>query len=297
MGIAYIILSMTLFSCQKDNHENYKTNSSLTEEFGENDLTREQFDGLSEFFGHHYRDLFQQLGGELNFIMQWEYHGKATFSAGRDNGTWDIIVRSNMFKKNGFTLDAIKLAICHEIGHHVAGFPFYKSQDQWGAVEGQADYYASFVCARKIWKNDPENIKFSNPRPRFKYQCDSVWNTEGDRLICYRTLEATYNLLSVETNFHNFVALRYPGSYRFITLPSFYSQSEHIVDETIEGSARSDMQCIYDTYLAGALCNKPYDNFTIPANEQESNQMVCNRASGDSVEHSRPLCWYKPKES
>ena len=40
---------------------------------------------------------------------------------------------------------------CHEIGHHLGGTPQMAIADQIFSTEGQADYYATGICLKKVW--------------------------------------------------------------------------------------------------------------------------------------------------
>lgn len=54
--------------------------------------------------------------------------------------------------------EALKLLLCHEIGHFLGGPP-YKSRTGWSSTEGQADYYSAFFCARKFSFTDEAFIE------------------------------------------------------------------------------------------------------------------------------------------
>ncbi len=44
---------------------------------------------------------------------------------------------------------ALKLLLCHELGHLLGGPPL-KSRNGWSSTEGQADYFSSASCARSL---------------------------------------------------------------------------------------------------------------------------------------------------
>lgn len=45
--------------------------------------------------------------------------------------------------------DVLKLLLCHEVGHLLGGPPL-KARNGWSSTEGQADYFSSSVCIKKL---------------------------------------------------------------------------------------------------------------------------------------------------
>jgi hypothetical protein len=72
------------------------------------------------------------------------------------------------------------LIICHELGHHVGGFPFVSGTPfggYWAATEGQSDYYSTQVCARTMWDKETainagftERVSFVTELPSLRNQ-------------------------------------------------------------------------------------------------------------------------------
>src|SRR5262249_54767545 len=149
------------------------------------------------------------------------------------------------------TSDGFSIILCHEIGHHLGGFPFLS---YWIADEGQADYYATQVCARLIWKDQVEtNASFrASVDPLAKASCDQIWTQEADQDLCYRITKAAESLGVLVSSLD--------GS----PLPQWSTPDLSVVDVTWD--FHSYAQCRMDTYLAGALCTKTFDNTVIPGN-------------------------------
>ena len=71
----------------------------------------------------------------------------------RNLNFYKVIMFGGLARRPEITADGFLLVVCHELGHHLAGYPFI---DDWAANEGQADYFATQSCTKNIWQNDNE---------------------------------------------------------------------------------------------------------------------------------------------
>lgn len=148
------------------------------------------------------------------------------------------------------------LVICHEIAHQMGGYP----KEDWAAYEGQADYIATHVCGKKVFKPDAVTDRYYNiPRACL------VWAKVEDQKICMRNLAAGQSLGNLLAALRNTPAPRYE------------TPDTSIVTETQQ--AHPAAQCRLDSYRAGTLCTKQWDDTEIPEN-------------ANSVCDNRPKCWY-----
>ena len=108
----------------------------------------------------------------------------------------------------GMNDEAVALTICHELGHSLAGAPYfslslYKSQSS----EGQSDFFATSKCLKKYYKTLPDNKKFLDAEiPKFaKKRCDDKFLDLEKKAICYRTVFAIdgFNHLLQHVHSHN----------------------------------------------------------------------------------------------
>lgn len=60
-----------------------------------------------------------------------------------------ISVMGGMLHHPKMNHEALKLLLCHEMGHLLGGPP-YKSRGGWSSTEGQADFYSGLSCARYL---------------------------------------------------------------------------------------------------------------------------------------------------
>lgn len=70
-----------------------------------------------------------------------------------------IKVLGGMLGHERMSHETLMLLLCHEIGHLLGGPPL-KSRNGWSSTEGQADYYSTLSCARKVIFDD--NIFFES---------------------------------------------------------------------------------------------------------------------------------------
>ena len=190
-------------------------------------------------------------------------------------------------RRSEVTADGFALVICHELGHHLAGFPFVQS---WASNEGQSDYFATQSCARLLWGDQLEKNALSrNEIPQYpKALCDEKWTDENEQNLCYRNMLAGHSLATL---------LGALGR----QIPNFDTPDSSIVDSTDHSHPKA--QCRLDTYMAGALCSVAFNENLIPGKssptrnsrdaEIESSENLCTRYHGHT-NSTRPLCWFAP---
>lgn len=207
--------------------------------------------------------------------------------------TWFIHLHGGYLELEGMGPDELTLSLCHELGHHLAGYP-YKSS--WSCAEGQADYFATHVCTSQLWKNSEQlNSQFRQKiDSHSKQECDGLYDTDSLRDLCYRQAVASLNLANIMAKFSGTPPID----------PAF--KTPFPVEEILLG--HPDAQCRFETFLSGALCNKEFDPHIIPGKKpatvvpvprppmgyndqwarQQSQKFHCQEPPA-----SRPTCWFK----
>ena len=293
-----IALVLAICGCQKKRTEKFMPPNDLDKEditklpqevFDDQAVTKEFFFETMQLFQETYSPIISQLGGQLVINGDWE-DSTVNAQAGQANGIWTVLMFGGLARRSEITKDGFIMVGCHEIGHHLGGYPFYANS--WGSTEGNSDYFAGFSCARYLWRDELEaNAKFRNVVPnRPKKECDSVWLDQSDRDLCYRIMMAaksTTSLLAALTG----------------TTVSFNRKDISEVGKTVESHPRA--QCRLDTYMAAAVCINEWDEDLIPGKdlfpnqnsseaEEIANSVSCSRFFGFQ-QGLRPLCWYKPQ--
>jgi hypothetical protein len=178
---------------------------------------------------------------------------------------WTIQVHGGLARHPFMTKDAFTLAICHEIGHLLGGAPLRDYLTT--STEGQADYYATHVCARKVFGKMEKKRKLIRLGASLS-QCDKFFDNTYEQNVCYRTLFASMALaefIKVAATERRDTDININDNYA----PKYTTQ------------LHSTAQCRLDTFVAGHFCDKIWDDKKIPLNR-------------NSVCRNRPECWYVP---
>ncbi|MBF0443849.1 MAG: M48 family metalloprotease [Oligoflexales bacterium] len=256
-------------------------------------MTEDTFNAILDNIKTYYEPIIQGHGATLVIERNWS-DSTVNAYAYQEGTSWYIAMFGGMARRAEITEDGFAMVACHELGHHLAGFPFYPDGNEWAANEGQSDYFATLACARKIWpateraEMEKNGIKCASELPSnrvladtvdpvAKEKCDSVYTDLclTDKYDCYRAAMAGYSL-------GNLLAVL--GK----TKVSFSTPDKKVVTKT--SNSHPAAQCRLDTYFAGALCNMSWQDSLIPADEKESTKVNC--AKGSVAQ--RPLCWFKP---
>ena len=226
-----------------------------------------------------YAPIISNMGETLNVERNWE-DGTVNAYASRRGGTWNVAMFGGLARHETITPDGFALVVCHEIGHHIGGAPKKSSfWSSWATNEGQADYFATLKCLRKVFRaEDNASIlaKMNVPKTVIDTCAEQFTNT-NDQLICQRGAMAGMSTASL------FQALRNQTQ-----APKFDTPDTEIVSSTDHNHPGT--QCRLDTYYQGALCDM-LDSDDVSQSDEAVG--VCYRNNGDTT-GTRPLCWFAP---
>lgn len=252
-------------------------------------MTEEKFRKIIDHVAARFRSFVEGHNSSLVQHYLWD-NPTVNAYAYQEFNTWNLVMYGGLARRPEITEDGFAMVVCHELGHHLAGYPFYG--EGWAASEGQSDYFASFACAKRIWTDRSENAKF---RQKISYEgkrmCDSVWNQREHQDLCYRSLMAGKSVATLLGNLNGDRA------------PEFETPSEEVVTQTNTSHPRA--QCRLDTYVQGALCAKNFNYGVIPARshywgqatasaEVEASAFSCTRLEEYGI-GKRPRCWFAPE--
>lgn len=180
------------------------------------------------------------------------------------------------------TEDGYALVICHELGHHLGGMPRKIFADEvigWPSTEGQADYFATLKCLRKIFRKD-DNVavigKLKVP-DAIKGKCN-IFRSKWEKALCIRTTLAGLSVSEVSADIRN------------QPIPDIETPDQNVVEETFE--AHPSPQCRLDTYFQGSIC-KVSSGIRLSMIDEVKGTCHPIRNYKDG---QRPLCWFKPKK-
>ena len=256
-------------------------------------ITQAQFDQTIEEVGFFYRPLVAFHGGELVFDHLWS-SSEVNAYAFRSGDEWHVEMHGGLARRAEVTLDGFKLVICHELGHHLGGYPF--KGNSWAASEGESDWYATQACARWIWRLETTvNATFRTTAPvSVRDACDAEWSTTAEQDLCYRISMAGKSLADLLAAMEG-------------TTVDFTTPDNSTVATT--NVSHPPAQCRLDTYVAGGLCTVypeldlvPGENSAMGRNsiqaELEAAVYSCMPTSPlvgaiDYNGRNRPRCWFK----
>jgi hypothetical protein len=262
-----------------------KNNLHLEDKINDSSMTEERFNEIIDVAEAHYAPIVASHGATLTFNRKWS-NGTVNASATQQGDDWIVNMYGGLARRDEVTDDGFALVICHELGHHLAGFPFVRS---WAANEGQADYFATQSCGRDLWIGElEENAKARATATQVVQDvCNAVWQAENDQNLCYRILAASQSLADL--------------------LAGGAGQTSYETPDTTQVSSTDHShpaaQCRLDTYGAAAVCGAAFDRDLIPGKrfanrnsadaEREASEVSCTEFYED-LWGVRPRCWFAP---
>ena len=290
-GLAFSVVS---FAHEQEDFFMPENDLHLRNGFLSGDVTEEDFNRILDEFELVYTPLFANTFGKELVINRLWVNTTVNASASQLGDRWLIKMYGGLARARPTTPDGFALVVCHELGHHLGGVPFYAGR--WAASEGQSDYFGAIACARKMWQGQLDinatyrNIVDSEEDLHIaKEKCDDVYTSVEDQNLCYRIAMAGHSLA------------RLLGSLRNLT-PKFSQPSPTVVTRTY--TRHPEAQCRLDTYLAGALCKIDWDDEQIPGKTQKDrNSLLAHIKAAPYACHNygssfaaRPRCWFNPKD-
>jgi hypothetical protein len=280
--VASIVVSQPLWACTESGSEGFLPENDLkisvdAKRFG--GLTEKQFNDVIDRVEKVYSPIVTQEGGKLQIVRNWT-DATVNAYAQRSGTSWKVSMFGGLARHETITVDGMALVVCHELGHHLGGAPKKASawSSSWASNEGQADYFATLKCLRRVWLNDDNATIVSGlgAPETLVNGCAAQWSKKSDRDICIR------GGMSGDSVARLFAALRTQAPAKFETPDSA------VVTETDDNHPAH--QCRLDTYFQGALCEIPYSE-NVATNSEVTG--TCHASSGHKI-GLRPLCWFKP---
>lgn len=245
-------------------------------------LSEEQYNEVVDKVEAVYRPILEKMGKKLTINRLWE---NPRVNAGTTKKGNEIII--NLYggypRHSLATTDGYALVICHELGHHLGGTPrkiFDSGLVGWPSTEGQADYFATLKCLRKIFRHD-DNVSMTSKLdvPKLvQEKCTLPFPEEWERAMCMRTTMAGIAVSGISADIRN------------TSLPSVNTPDETVVDQTFDDHPLP--QCRLDTYFQGSICEVSSYRSLSDKDEAEG---TCHPKNGQA-EGLRPLCWFKPSD-
>jgi hypothetical protein len=242
-------------------------------------MTEETFNRIINGVGSVYAPIIEARGAKLKIESDWD-DATVNAYASREAGTYKVNMFGGLARHPATTEDGLALVVCHEIGHHIGGFP--KKGVMWGSAwasnEGQSDYFATTKCLRKYFetiKNSAQVVsRMAVPAP-VQEKCFAAWGQSKDHAVCVRIALAGQSMGNL------FAALR-----RSTTKPDFSTPVTTPVTATNDN--HPDPQCRLDTYFQGGLCTVSH---TVDLADKDERVGACIDYNKGGA---RSKCWFKP---
>lgn len=247
-------------------------------------MNEKQFHAAIDKVEKIYSPLVKEHGAKLRINREWKNERvNATTTRTVDSKVWIINLFGGLARHPEITPDAFTLVICHELGHHLGGAPKKKRGDPltsyWASTEGEADYYATLKCLRRVFANEDNELLLENVNiPDFvQTSCQKSFQTEHEKAICIRSTLA------------GGAVSRMGAAVKFRKMPQFEITDSRVVTTTYPEHPAS--QCRLDTYINGALCRADYRE-----NISDINYLVGACYTGKiHTSGARPFCWFRPQ--
>jgi hypothetical protein len=249
-------------------------------------ISKKEFKDVIEKISNYYKPIISAKGGVLSVNDLWQ-NSTVNASAEQENGKWILNMYGGLARHKLMTKDGFALVMCHELGHHLGGFPVYTS-DSWASDEGQSDYFASMKCFRRVFENEDHDVvlsKLSVPAIVFE-KCSLGFKSKKEISLCARESMAGLQVSHFLDDLRHFTSGDKPPFEITFDLPDTTE-----VPNTVHG--HPGPQCRLDTYFAGAICPvSASDDFS----RYDSTTGACAIEKNDTYGY-RPRCWYSPKSN
>jgi hypothetical protein len=214
----------------------------------------------------------------IEFRHNWARAEVNAYAMVTKKGEQVVVLNGGLARHPAMTEEGFLLIGCHEVGHHYGGAPRRTglTRDKWASVEGQADYFGTLKCLRRIWQGE-DNAAAIGLRvvdPTVEAECSRQFPEAGDRDSCRRASFATLSLTRL------FAELASEP------LPGFDTPDRSWVDQTFETHPKA--QCRMDTLFQGSLCTVPLEERLDGTNPYQG---TCAARTGFD-RGARSACWF-----
>ncbi len=254
----------------------------------ENTIAKNAESGIiTEVVKEIYNPIFSKDGKKLIINFKWDNPAVNAYATRDDNNNPVVNITGGMLGHDLLSQDGLALILCHEIGHFLGGEPKKlrgrSTKKSWSSAEGQADYFATAHCIKKVFKELPAIVhtEKSMTKNDSKSEQATRLQQEATRIckdpVCKRVAMASHNVAKV-----------YASIDWFSGDLSLVQKDDYTVYQTIYNHPTP--QCRLDTMVAALQC-------------PDSDSIIFNK-SGDELagackapEYRRPRCWFYPSTS
>ena len=232
-------------------------------------ISQDMFNKVLDRAQQLYGPIISSKGGKLKINRRWE-DATVNASAQQSGSSWIINMYGGLARHSAINEQGFALVVCHELGHHLGGYP----KSSWATNEGGSDYYATLKCMRSFYGTGAPSGAVD---PVAKAGCDAQFSNPGESNSCQTGSQGGSSVAYL------FQALSGDSA-----PPKFDTPDASAVDSMMD--EHPPTQCRMDTYYQGALCRKSAGE---DVSGDNPNSGACTRKNGQSS-GLRPRCWYFP---
>lgn len=240
-------------------------------------IKQKEFNDILDRLERHYAKDFEARGAKLVIERRWT-DGTVNAYASQEGNLWYISMYGGFARHPEITADGFALIACHETGHHLGGAPKYDGGD-WASNEGQADYYATTKCLKRLFEKDDNEKILAGMKvdPTAVKRCEFEHRGKQDQLLCIRVAMAGASLA---------------GAFADLSggrPPKLDTPDQRKVSETNDSHPAS--QCRMDTYFQGSLCREGHWS-SVSDIDYRIGYCADERTYSAGL---RPRCWFAPQ--
>jgi hypothetical protein len=254
----------------------------LRDDFEESNISKKEFNKILDTVKKVYAPIFKSQRMNFRIESQWEDKQVNAFAGTRGTDRY-ILLYGGYARHKLMTKDAYLSVVCHEIGHHLGGFP-KKNAHTWSSSEGQADYFSTLKCMKEVLRVDENNkeIALALDLPdEVKKQCRFQYPNANDYFICLRSSKAAEEHGKVIGDLDS------KGASSDVSLMT--PSTDVVSDSNLK---HPDAQCRVDTKFQGALCNV---STKIALDDLDESIGTCT-FNNFNILGNRPDCWFVHKK-
>lgn len=183
-----------------------------------------------------------------------------------------IVISRGLLDHKLATKNVLKLMVCHELGHFIGGEPKQmrgrSDRKSWSTAEGQADFYLTSICMKKIIKKSNSIKKdLSNVAQTLKTEINKICQND----LCKEVALASYKVAKI-----------YADIKFWKRKLSFVKKDDRIAHQTIR--KHLNPQCRLDALIAALLYQEVRD-----LSKSEDLFLTCTNEA-----YKQPSCWLSP---
>lgn len=273
-------ISFSAFPCTMDGKLGLLPKNKLSFKAlpGHEGISLQQYNKVIDHVEKIYAYDFQRMTPKLTIVRDW-YSEVVNAYATLSYYSRIIDMKGGLARHPLMTEDAFALVVCHEVGHHIGGFPAPMILSH-GALssEGQADYFSTLKCLRRYFlrDNNQKIVEAFNVPKELKENCEESFKNKEDVAICIRS------------SFAGLAFAKVSAQLRGTENPSLESPEKR--KALVTDHDYPSPQCRLDTFVQGAICPAPLQD-DISSTDETSG--VCHSVN-NHTKGMRPACWFTP---